>query len=65
MTNTSRNNFINKIIYHKVTIANEFNKYFDNDGPTLAGKIPPVTQLFESYVKKADSKVNEKFAFNK
>lgn len=35
------------------------NTHFANIGSTLAAKIPPVKQSFESYIKKTDSQRNE------
>ena len=37
---------------HSVEIANKFNEYFTNVGPTLAGKIPPVNTSFKSFLNK-------------
>ena len=38
----------------EIGIANEFNKFFTNVGPELAGKIPTTSRTFESFLNKID-----------
>ena len=38
----------------EIGIANEFNKFFTNIGPELAGKIPTASRTFESFLNKID-----------
>ena len=53
-------------IYCKIKIANEFSKYFANIGRTIAGKIFPVIQAFDSYIRKTDSQtIENQFSINK
>ena len=39
----------------EIGIANEFNKFFTNIGPELAGKIPNASRTFESFLNKIDT----------
>ena len=39
----------------EIGIANEFNKFFTNIGPELAGKIPTASRTFESFLNKIDT----------
>ena len=38
----------------EIGIANEFNKFFTNVGPELAGKISTASRTFESFLNKID-----------
>lgn len=66
ITNTSRSNRNSKLAetslssqimknkhsaYGKITLVNNFNKYFTNVGAILAATIHLVSQFFESYIK--------------
>ena len=39
----------------EIGIAHEFNKFFTNIGPELAGKIPTALRTFESFLNKIDT----------
>ena len=39
----------------EIGVANEFNKFFTNVGPELAGKIPNESRTFESFSNKIDT----------
>ena len=39
----------------EIGIANEFNKFFTNIGPELAGKIPTASRTFESFLNKINT----------
>ena len=45
--------------YDKITIANEFSKYFANVGATLAANIRPMTKFFGYPINKTNSQINE------
>ena len=49
---TNKNGMTNEI-----GIANEFNKFFRNIGPELAGKILTTSRTFESFSNKIDIKM--------
>ena len=40
-----------------IGIANEFNKFFANIGPELAGKIPTASRTFESFLNNIDTTI--------
>ena len=42
---------------NEIGIANEFNKFFRNIGPELAGKILTTSRTFESFSNKIDIKM--------
>ena len=39
----------------EIGVANEFNKFFTNVGPKLAGKIRNASRTFESFLNKIDT----------
>ena len=60
-TNNSGSRPPTKLVINKndvtsgIGIANEFNKFFANIGPELAGKIPTASRTFESFLNKIDT----------
>ena len=60
-TNKSGSRLPTKLVINKNEVtsetgmSNQFNKFFTNIGPKLAGKIPTASRKFESFLNKIDT----------